>query len=69
MWGNILTHIGVHHTLYVREEEGCISGPAFGHKDVDQSPCTIPLLRQHGDSQTVNFFPPKTPPRHFQDVQ
>jgi hypothetical protein len=24
-----------------------------------------PGLRGHGDSQTVVFFPPKTPPRHF----
>jgi hypothetical protein len=27
-----------------------------------------PRLRQHGDSQTVDFLPAKTPPRHFQVV-
>jgi hypothetical protein len=27
--------------------------------------CAVPGLRGHGDSQTVVFFPPKTPPRHF----
>ena len=27
--------------------------------------CTSPRLRRHGDSQTVVFFPPKTPPRRF----
>ncbi len=28
-------------------------------------PPPSPLLRGHGDSQTVVLFPPKTPPRHF----
>ena len=44
---------------------GCLGAnqPAPRHTTTNQD--HPPGLRGHGDSQTVVFFPPKTPPRHF----
>ena len=37
--------------------------PLVGYRTHDQA--STPGLREHGDSQTVVIFPPKTPPCHF----